>query len=50
MAKDIDRVKLALIAGASRALEYKKKNPMADEDEVLQYISDKSEEIVRHMG
>lgn len=33
------RIKIALIAGAAHALRYKKLNPSASDEEVIQYVS-----------
>ena len=46
----VDKVKLALIAGASKALEYKQRNPTASEAEILQYISNKTPDIIANLG
>ncbi len=46
----VDKVKLALIAGASKALEYKLRNPSASESEILQYISNRTPEIIANLG
>lgn len=40
------RLKLAIIAGASRALDYKSRNPRATEQETMQNVSDSFEEII----
>ena len=41
MAKEIDPIerKISMVAAASEALAYKKKNPAHDSDRVMQYIS-----------
>jgi len=41
-----EKIKLAVIAGASSALKYKDKHPRATEQEVLQHIADSSNEII----
>lgn len=39
------RVKMALIAGAARALEYKRKNPKASDEDAIQEVSKHADEI-----
>ena len=40
------KVKIAILAGASHALSYKAKNEKATDQEILKYITEKSNEIV----
>jgi len=40
------KLKMAVISGASKALDYKLKNPKATEDEIIQYITDNAEKII----
>ncbi|MBU0466644.1 MAG: hypothetical protein KJ718_02790 [Nanoarchaeota archaeon] len=40
------KLKMAIIAGASHALKFKEKNPHATEQEVLQHITEKTNEIL----
>lgn len=40
-------LKLAVIAGASKALGFKRKNPDASEQEVIQHVTEKADEIVK---
>ena len=40
-------MKMAVIAGASHALKYKYKNPKADEQEILQNVTDKIDDILK---
>ena len=40
------KIKMAVIAGASRALKFARKNPRANEDEVLQHVTEHLEDIV----
>lgn len=40
MEEEGKRIKLAVIAGASRAIQFKEKNPRATEQEVIQHVSD----------
>jgi len=39
-------MKMALIAGASHAIQFKEKNWRATEDEVIKYISENASEIL----
>ncbi len=39
------KVRMALIAGASRALEYKRKNPKASDEEAIQHVSRDADQI-----
>jgi hypothetical protein len=39
------RVKMALIAGASQALEYKRRNPKASDEEAIQHVSRQADKI-----
>jgi len=41
------RVKMAVIAGASRALRYKERNPHASESDILKIISREIEAILK---
>lgn len=41
-----EKVKIAVIAGAARALRYKERNPSAPEEEILQHIAAEMEQIV----
>ena len=40
------KVKIAILAGASHALSYKAKNEKATDQEILKYITKKSNDIV----
>ena len=46
MAIDENRIKMAVIAGASHAVAYMKKNRYADEDEVIRHVSENAPEIL----
>ena len=46
---DRKELKMALIIGASHAVQYKEKNPRATESEVLQHISKEANSIVEKM-
>ena len=43
------KIKMAVIAGASEALNYQARNPRATESEVLQHVSKKTRELVRNI-
>lgn len=49
MADEAKRMKMAVIAGASRAMAYLKKNKYADEDEVIRHISENAHEILEQI-
>ena len=40
------KIKIAILAGASHALSYKAKNEKATDQEILKYITKKSNDIV----
>lgn len=45
--KEIDmKMKLVVLASASRALEYKRKNPAASDEEVLRFITKTTNDII----
>lgn len=46
MENEEKRLKMAIIAGAAKAVRYKEKNPKATESQVLQHISDNVKEIL----
>jgi len=41
------KLKMAAIAGASRALKFAHKNPRANEDEVLRHVTENLQEIIK---
>ncbi len=41
-----ESLKMAIIAGASKALKYREKNPHATEQEVIQYVNNIADELV----
>jgi hypothetical protein len=41
------KLKMAVISGASHAIRYKEKNPKADEQEIIQHVTNQSEEIIK---
>jgi len=43
------RLKMAIIAGASRAVKYKEKKPRANEQEIIQHITSSVEEILKEI-
>ena len=42
-------LKVAVIAGASEALKYKDKNPRASDQEIIQHVADKTNEIINNI-
>jgi len=40
-----NKLKMAVISGASEALRFKKLNPEAIDEEIMQYVTDNSEKI-----
>ena len=46
MDEESKKLKMAIIAGASRAIRYKEIKPRAPEQEVIQHVTDKAEEIL----
>ena len=47
--RDEKKIKMAVIAGASEALNYQMKNPRATESEILQHVSKRIRELVRNI-
>ncbi len=45
-----ERVKRAVISGASHALGYKSRNPRLTDEEIIQRISDETNIIIRKLG
>lgn len=43
------RLKMALISGASQAMKFRDGNPRSSEQEVLQYISDLSDDLIEKL-
>lgn len=46
MTIDENRIKMAVIAGASHAVAYLKKNRYANEDEVIRHVSENAADIL----
>ena len=44
-----EKVKMAVVAGAAAALEYKESHPNASESEVMGYVTKKMVKIVRDL-
>ncbi|HIG94843.1 MAG TPA: hypothetical protein HA283_04575 [Nanoarchaeota archaeon] len=42
-------VEIAVIAGAAHALEYKKKNPRASDEEAIQHVNKECKNILRRL-
>ncbi len=40
---------MAIIAGASKALKYRDRNPNASEQEVIQHVNDIADELVENI-
>jgi hypothetical protein len=47
---DKNLMKVAIITGASKAIEFKEKNPYATEKEILMHINSKMKEILDKIG
>jgi hypothetical protein len=47
MAKDDKKMKIAVIAGAAEALDYKNKHPRESDDRAVQHVTKKVREIIR---
>jgi hypothetical protein len=43
-------LKMALISGAAHALEFKNKNPRASDEEIIQHVSNESDQMVDKLG
>ncbi len=43
------KLKRAVIAGAARALKYKERNLRASDQEILKFVTENAEEIVRNI-
>lgn len=46
MANETERVKMAAISGASHALQFKRINPNASDEEVMQFVASSVEKIL----
>ncbi len=47
MGEEEKRLKMAIISGAAHALKFKAKNPRATEEEVMQHVTLKANEILK---
>ena len=47
MENEKNRIKMAVISGASNAIRYKEKNPGATEEEVIKHVTKKVDEILK---
>ena len=47
MDKENKKLKLAIISGAAHAINFKEENPRATEQEIIQYITKESENILQ---
>jgi len=43
------KLKMAIISGASHALKFKRENPHANEDEIIQHVNRESNNIVNKL-
>ena len=43
-------LKMALISGAAHALEYKRQNPRASDEEAIQHVSRESDRIIKKIN
>lgn len=41
------KLKMAIIAGAARALDYKDRHPRATTQEIIQHLTDRAEEMIK---
>lgn len=44
-----DKLKIAIVSGATHALKYKEQNPNASDSEVLKHITNNAPEILKKM-
>ena len=49
MGEDKNRMKMAIISGASNAIRYKEKNPGATEEEVIKHVTKEVEKILKEI-
>lgn len=47
MAKDDKKMKIAVIAGAAEALDYKSRHPRESDDRAVQHVTKKVREIIK---
>ena len=47
--KDQNRIKMAMIVGAVKAIEFKDQKRMVTKEEIIRYISDNSDEFLSEM-
>ena len=43
------KIKMAMIAGATQAIKFKNRNPRASDQEIIQHVSEKSDEILNNI-
>lgn len=48
--EETNQLKLAVISGASHALQYKKSNPRASDEEALRHVTRNMREILSKIG
>lgn len=49
MTKDLDKLKMALIVGASEALKHKNQSPNKRDDEILKEVTKRADELIENM-
>ena len=47
---ETNRLKIALISGAAHALQYKREHPHASDEEILQYVTRETHQILLKVG
>ena len=47
---ETNRLKIAVISGASHALQYKREHPNASDEEILQYVTRETSHILDKVG
>ena len=46
MEEEERRLKMAVISGAAKAIDFKEQNPKAQKEEIMQHIADNAQEIL----
>ena len=49
MMNDEEKLKIAVVAGASRALKYKNLHPRATDEEAIQHVSREEDNIIENL-
>lgn len=50
MEQDTHTLKMAMIASAARALEFKRKNPGKSDDDAIRHVMNVSDDVLSEMG